>query len=58
MKAVEWCAADAFESSSTILRMKSSSSSRKGDDAFDCGAQFLKEVNSSSFAENKLSYCV
>ena len=58
MKAVEWCAADAFESSSTILRM-TSSSSRKDDDAFDCGgAQFLKEVNSSSFAENKLSQCV
>jgi hypothetical protein len=57
MKAVEWCAADAFESSSTILRM-TSSSSRKDDDAFVFGAQFLKEVNSSSFAENKLSRCV
>ena len=57
MKAVEWCAADAVASSTTILRM-TSSSSRKDDDAFVCGAQFLKEVNSSSFAENKLSQCV
>jgi len=54
MKAVEWRAADAFESSSTILRM-TSSSSRKDDDVFDCGgAQFLKEVSSSSFREQTI----
>jgi len=55
MKAVEWCAADAVASSSTTILMTSSSSSCKDDYVFDCGAQFLNEGSSPSFAENKLS---